>query len=150
MRQASAIPATVFFVIAAVGTGAAYRLLLSDRIGAAVWVEAIFLIAAILAGANLDFHDLNRIINILNHFVGLFRIDDMALTIVKFCLQYVEFSPGLGLGQIAVMRNQIRAIGTDSPVVRTNTGASAAKSKDGGSDHAAALKLFAQRLIHVL
>jgi regulator of protease activity HflC (stomatin/prohibitin superfamily) len=53
MRQASAIPATVFFVIAAVGTGAAYRLLLSDRIGSAVWVEAIFLIVAILAGASI-------------------------------------------------------------------------------------------------
>lgn len=51
MRQASAIPATVFFAIAALGSAVAYPLLVSGRPGAAVWVEAIFLIAAILAGA---------------------------------------------------------------------------------------------------
>jgi hypothetical protein len=74
----------------------------------------------------------------------------MTLIIVNFGLQCIESSPSFRLGQIAVMRNEILAISTDAPVVRTNTGASAAKSKDRWANHAAALKLFAQCLIFLL
>ena len=51
MRQASAIPATLFFLITALGAGVAYPLFASGRLVAAVWVQAIFLLGAILLGA---------------------------------------------------------------------------------------------------
>jgi regulator of protease activity HflC (stomatin/prohibitin superfamily) len=51
MRQASAIPATVFFIIWALGSAVAYPLFASGRLTNGVWVEVIFLISAILVGA---------------------------------------------------------------------------------------------------
>src|SRR5712691_466407 len=93
-------------------------------------------IAAILASTDLDFHDPNGIVNILNHSASLLCIDSMTLIIMELGLQDVEFPPGLGLEQVAVMRYQIRAIGTDSPVVWADTGTSTTKSEDGGSNHA--------------
>ena len=51
MRQASAIPATLFFLIWALGSAVAYPLFASGRLTNALWVEVIFLISAILVGA---------------------------------------------------------------------------------------------------
>jgi regulator of protease activity HflC (stomatin/prohibitin superfamily) len=50
MRQASAIPATLFFLISVLGLGVAYPLFTSGRLVAAVWVETIFLLCAFLLG----------------------------------------------------------------------------------------------------
>src|SRR5438128_2274005 len=51
MRQASAIPATLFFLIAALGAGVAF--LIFDTVGPApaIWVEGLFLLAAMLVAA---------------------------------------------------------------------------------------------------
>ena len=51
MRQASAIPATVFFLIVVLGAAVAYLLLIGGRPVAAIWAATIFGIGAILAGA---------------------------------------------------------------------------------------------------
>jgi len=51
MRQASAIPATVFFLIVVLGAAVAYPLLIGGRPVAAIWAATIFGIGAILAGA---------------------------------------------------------------------------------------------------
>jgi regulator of protease activity HflC (stomatin/prohibitin superfamily) len=51
MRQASAIPATLFFVVVVLGAAVAYPLLDGGRPVAAIWVQTIFLIGAILLGA---------------------------------------------------------------------------------------------------
>ncbi|HZZ35495.1 MAG TPA: slipin family protein [Caulobacteraceae bacterium] len=53
MRQTSvsAIPATVFLLIAVLGTGVAYLVSASAGYTAAIWVEAIVLIVALLVGA---------------------------------------------------------------------------------------------------
>ena len=50
MRQASAIPATLFFLVVVLGSAVAYPLLAGGRPVAAIWVETIFLIGAILLG----------------------------------------------------------------------------------------------------
>jgi regulator of protease activity HflC (stomatin/prohibitin superfamily) len=49
--RASAIPATLFFLLTALGSGVAYPLLASGRLVTAVWVQAIFLLSAILLAA---------------------------------------------------------------------------------------------------
>jgi regulator of protease activity HflC (stomatin/prohibitin superfamily) len=53
MRQGSvsAIPATVFLLIAALGTGVAYLVSASVGYTAAIWVEAVILVIALLVGA---------------------------------------------------------------------------------------------------
>ena len=53
MRQASAIPPTLFLLIAALGSGAAYLAFLRAGPIPAVWVAAIFLLGALLLAASI-------------------------------------------------------------------------------------------------
>ncbi|MDP3853936.1 slipin family protein [Phenylobacterium sp.] len=50
MRQASGVPATLFFLTSALGAGAAYLAYAGSGVTAAIWVEGLFLLGAVLVG----------------------------------------------------------------------------------------------------
>src|SRR5438876_2650378 len=107
-------------------------------------------IAAILTRLDLNLHDPNRVIKVLNHLAGLLCINSMSLVIVHLGLQFIELPPDFSVTQIAVMGNQMGTICADPSVVRANADTCTTEPKDCWPNHPDLFKFLAQHLVYLL
>ena len=103
-----------------------------------------------MSGSDLDLHDGDEIIQILDHLSRLLRIDSMSMRFMLLCMQDIELSPGVSVWKRAVVGDEKPTTQAQRALVGTNAHPCTAKSQDGRTNETPLLKDLAQSLIHLL
>src|SRR6266567_2639250 len=87
-------------------------------------------IPAILPGSDLDLHDGDEIVQVLDHLSRLLGINRMTVRFILFCMQNIEFAPATSVWKRAVVGNEKPAAQAQRTIVGTDTQSCTAKSQD--------------------